>query len=57
MIGKYHGIKLASDEVALKSSNASFEKIIKKSNVLSIEEEHKMLNMKCICLLPHLAST
>lgn len=41
--GKYHHMKVVSDETTLHSSITSLSKFIKKSNVLSIEEKCKML--------------
>jgi hypothetical protein len=54
---RYHLVKLAGDEAALWSSTIGFKKIIKKSNVLSIEKEHNMLGQEMCLPTSHLDST
>ncbi len=43
MDSKFHHVKVIGDEVALQASTFGLGTFVKKSNVLSIEEEHKML--------------
>ncbi len=45
---RYHQVKVASDEVAFRSPLAGLGKIIKKIEMLSIEEEQRMLT-QAIC--------
>jgi CRISPR/Cas system CMR-associated protein Cmr1 (group 7 of RAMP superfamily) len=42
---KYHQVKVAGDEAVLWSSTTSLGKIIKKSNVLFVQEEKKNANI------------
>jgi hypothetical protein len=41
---RYSHVKIVGDEVALRMSNASLRKLIKKFDVISIKEEHAMLS-------------
>jgi hypothetical protein len=51
---KYHHVKVGSDKTTFQTSIASLGKFIKKSNLLSIKNEHKMLAQEYVNSYYHL---